>query len=149
MKLSSLLAKRQALLRHALLANLAFAHDRLSDFARRVARARLEGEVRLQQAAPGAERFWASLTALHGRQSVIEEHFSDDDLMDLADVIAYATGENEIDLTFRIEELADRFLAPLHGQLAKAGVTIDHVARPVDARRAENSPGCAHADENC
>ena len=48
MKLSFLLAQRQALLQQARLAHLAHAYDRLDDFARRVARARLHGQVRLQ-----------------------------------------------------------------------------------------------------
>lgn len=148
MKLSSLLAQRQALLRQTRLANLAFAYDRLGDFARRIACARLRGEVRLQQAAPGADRYWASLTALEGNQSVIEEHFTDDDLMDLGDVIAYATGDNEIDLAFRIEELADRFLAPLRGQLEQAGVAIDREVTPVDESDHEGSTDCSRADEN-
>mgnify|MGYP003350411490 CR=1 FL=1 len=41
MKLSFLLAQRQALLQQARLAHLAHAYDRLDDFTRRVARARL------------------------------------------------------------------------------------------------------------
>lgn len=125
MKLSSLLAQRRALLQQTRLANLAFAYDRLSDFAGRIARARLAGDVRLQQAAPDAERYWASLTALHGSQSVIEEHFTDEDFMDLADVIAYATGGYDLDLTFRLDELVGRFLVPLRAQLEKSGIAID------------------------
>jgi hypothetical protein len=148
MKLSSLLAQRQALLRQARLANLAFAYDRLSDFARRIARTRLAGEVRLQQAAPDAERFWTTLTALQGNQSVIEEHFSDEDLMDLADVIAYATGDDDFDMTFRIEELADRFLAPLREQLTQSGVALDHDERAVEQASPESPTDCSHADES-
>lgn len=129
MKISSLLARRRALLRQAHLANLAYAFDRLSEFSARIDRARLNGLVRLQQCTPGTDRYWASLTAMQGSQSVIEEHFSDDDLMDLADVIAFATAEIEIDLTFPIEELADRFIAPLRARLEQAGVVIDRADR--------------------
>ena len=148
MKLSSLLAQRQALLRHARLANLAFAYLRLSDFATRIARARLGGEVRLQQASPDAERFWATLLALQGNQSVIEEHFTDEDVMELADVIAYATGRNDVDLTFRLEELADRFLAPLRGELARAGVALDRDEPSLTETRREDTNDCSHADES-
>lgn len=147
MKLSSLLAQRRALLQQARLANLAFAFERLSEFNRRIIRARLGGDVRLQQAAPGADRYWASLTALQGSQSVIEEHFTDDDLMDLADVLAYATGENDLDLTFRVEELGDRFLAPLRGRLEQAGIAIDRSEFPVENPTREGSNDCSRADE--
>lgn len=147
MKLSFLLAQRPTLLRQARLANLAFAHERLTGFARRIACAQLRGEVRLQPPAQGSERFWAALIALEGAQSVIEEHFTDEDIMDLTDVIAYASGENERELTFRIEELADQFLRPLRAQLEDAGVQLD---LPLSASEEPGSPGredCSHADE--
>ena len=130
MKLSNILAQRQALLRQARLANLAFAYQTLGRFAGRIARARIGGRVSLTQAAPDAERYWASLTALEGSQSVIEEHFTDEDIMDLADVISYLTAHETLDLTFRLEDLADTFLAPLRAELEQAGVAIDPNALP-------------------
>ena len=137
MKLSILLTLRPALLRQARLADLAFAYRKLGDFATRIARAQLRGEINLKQAAPEAERCWASLTALAGNQSVIEEHFTDEDIMDLADLVAFATGESNLDVTFRIEQLPEKFLAPLCRQLEQAGVVIDHDPHPVE----EPSPG--------
>ena len=131
MKLSLLLTLRPALLRQAHLAGLAFAYWKLSEFATRVVRARLRGEVNVKQAEPEAERFWATLTALAGNQSVIEEHFTEEDIMELADVIAFATGERHLDLTFRIEQLPEKFLAPLRHQLELAGVVIDHDFQPI------------------
>jgi hypothetical protein len=125
MKLSLLLTLRPALLRQAHLAGLAFAYWKLREFATRIARAQLRGDVHLQQAEAEAGRYWASLTALAGSQSVIEEHFTDEDLMDLADLIAFVTGETQLDLTFRIEQLAERFVTPLRLQLEQAGVIID------------------------
>jgi hypothetical protein len=152
MKLSFLLDQRQALLRQARLANLAFAFDRLGDFNTRIARARIRGEVRLQQAAPNAERFWASLTAQQGSQAVLDEHFTDEDLMDLADVIAYATGENEIDLTFRIEELGERFLDPLRARLQRAGVILADADKrgesSLESSRPEEPNARPYADED-
>ena len=133
MKLSSLLVKRQALLEQSRLANLAFAFDRLSDFARRIARARLVGEVRLQPASPEAQRYWPTLTALEGNQSVIEEHFTEEDLANLYDVLAFVAGENERDFTFRIEDLRSRFIVQVHEQLTQAGVDIDWVDQTEDA----------------
>jgi hypothetical protein len=133
MKLSLLLTLRPALLRQAHLAGLAFAYWKLLEFATRIARAQLRGDVHLQQAEAEAGRYWASLTALAGSQSVVEEHFTDEDIMDLADLIASITGETQLDLTFRIEQLAERFVTPLRLQLEQAGVVIDHGNAPVEA----------------
>ena len=47
-KLSTLLTQRQALLRQARLANLAFAYTTLMEFAHRIARAQLSGRVTLK-----------------------------------------------------------------------------------------------------
>jgi hypothetical protein len=134
-KLSTLLAQRQALLRRARLANLAFAFHTLSAFVHRIARAQLTGRVSLRHAAPDAERYWASLTALDGNQSVIEEHFADEDLMDLADVVAFITGNETLDITFRLEEISDVFLIPLRSELEREGITIDPLNSPRDAVR--------------
>jgi hypothetical protein len=65
------------------------------------------------------------LTALEGNQSVIEEYFDDDDLMALADAIAYAVGHDLSDLEFNLEELSGKYVAPLRHALDKAGVAID------------------------
>ncbi len=139
MKLSTLLAQRQALLQQARVANLAFAYQRLGDFADRIARARLQGEVTLKQATPDGERCWASLTALEGNQSVIEEHFTDEDIMDFADIVAFGTGENHLDLAFRIEQLAENFVTPLRSQLEQLGIEIDTSNYPIDERSRERS----------
>lgn len=134
-KLSTLLTQREALLQQARLANLAFAYTTLGEFAHRVARAGLAGRVTLRQAAPEEERYWASLTALDGNQSVIEEHFADEDIMDLADVIAFTTANEALELTFRLEEVGELFLAPLRAELARADVAIDHPGTTTDAIR--------------
>jgi len=141
MKFSILLAQRQALLEQARLANLAFAYETLSEFAGRIARAQLRGHIALKQAAPDAERCWASLTALEGNQSVIEEHFTDEDLMDFADALAFTTGESNLDLTFRIEQLPENFLAPLRRQLVQAGISLDRDSRPVEEPHRKTLPG--------
>lgn len=135
MKLSNILAQRQALLRQARLANLAFAYQTLGRFAERIDRSRLGGSVCLKQAAPDAERYWASLTALEGSQSVIEEHFTDEDIMDLADVISFVTGNEALDRAFRLEDLAETFLVPLRAELEQAGVAIEPNAHPARETR--------------
>lgn len=125
MKLSSLLARRRALREQARLANLAFAYARLCDIHGRVTRARLSGEVRLQQAAPEEERYADALIALEGNQSVLEEHFTEEDISDLVTLLGHVTGRPEIDLILRLEAMADEFLGPLRTTLARAGVAID------------------------
>jgi hypothetical protein len=139
MTLSFLLAQRQALLRQARLAHLAHAYDRLDDFARRVARARLRGEVHLQSTSPDSGDFSAALTALSGSQSVIEEHFTEDDIIDLVTVIGEVTGRTEVDLSFPIEELGPRFVAPLRQQLEQAGVSLDPHEEPAPKASHERS----------
>jgi hypothetical protein len=131
MKLSLLLAQRPARLAEARLANLAFAYAKLSEISVRIGRARLHGTIRLRQATPEADSIWIPLTALEGNQSVIEEHFADEDLMIFADAIAFITGETQLDVTFRLEELTEKFIAPLRLQLEQAGVTFDDATQPV------------------
>lgn len=124
-KLSTLLAHRPALLAQARLANLAFAHETLANFAARIARSPLAGRATLRQIDPGADRYWPTLTALDGHQSVIEEHFSDEDLLELADVVAFTTGSNAIEFTFQLDDIADFFLVQLRAELERAGVAVD------------------------
>jgi hypothetical protein len=146
MKLSLLLSQRTALLRHARLANLAFAYTKLGEFARRISRAQLTGSVTLKHAAPGAGQFWSALTALEGNQSVIEEHFTDEDIADLADIVAFTTGASDVDLTFRIEELEERFLAPLRPELEQAGIVFDHEPLSADGRESGGAGGHPQID---
>lgn len=126
MKLSQLLLQREALLRQTRLANLAFAYWHLGRLVTRIAGARLRGLVRLQPADPGTERSCPVLTALEGRQSVIEEHFTDENIVGLADLIEFITGETGADMTFRLEDMAAQFLAPLQHTLEQAGVEFEH-----------------------
>lgn len=130
MKLSQLLATRKTIIRQANLANLAYAYLTLTRLAERVAAARLHGLVHLRQAGDDEEPHWASLTALEGNQSVIEEHFDDDDLMALADAIVFAVGHEFPEIEFNLEELNGKYAAPLRRALEKAGVAID-LADPV------------------
>jgi hypothetical protein len=134
-KLSTLLSHRAALLQQARLANLAFAYQTLMEFAERITRGQLNGRVTLKHASADEERYWASLTAIDGNQSVIEEHFSDEEIMDLADVIAFITSNEALDITFRLQELAEVFLAPLRGELQREGIAIDSIDQQSDALR--------------
>jgi hypothetical protein len=125
MKISKLLDSHRAILQQARLANLAQAFLTLRRLAERVRRGRLSGPVQLRQPDAAEERFWASLTALEGSQSVIEEHFTDEELMEFADAVAYVRETSALDVTFRLEHLDALFVQPLETELRRAGVEFD------------------------
>ena len=133
-KLSTLLTHRAALLRQARLANVAFAYDTLLAFSRRVARARLSGRVLVRSAAPDTDHYLATLTALEGNQSVLDEHFTEDDVMGLTDVLAFTTGSASVEITCRLEELGEQFLPALRAELEQGGVEIDRARSPLEAQ---------------
>jgi hypothetical protein len=128
MKLSNLLTERQILLRQARLANVAFAYQTLTKFGQRIARAQLRGVVVLKSAVPELEQYCVTLTALDGRQSVIEEHFTDEDLMALCDVVGFITESANVEEMFRLEDFVEQLLAPLRAELEREGVAIDEPA---------------------
>ena len=125
-KLSTLLSRRPTLLRQARLANLAYAYATLQGFQQRITRARLSGQVSLRFAAPHADRYWPQLVALENNQSVIEEHFMDEDVAELADVLAFVTVNDVHEITFAFKDLGDLFILPLRVDLEREGVAIDH-----------------------
>jgi hypothetical protein len=133
MKLSHLITQREALLRRTHLSNLAFAYRQLDTLIARLDRAQLRGLVCLQPRDPAADRYWPVLTALEGSQSVIEEHFTDGDVADLADLLTFGTGRDDAAVDFRLEELGKRFLAPLRSELLRAGVQLEHESRSQSA----------------
>ncbi len=137
MNFHQLLQQRDALLQQARLANMAFAYQRLGEFAGRIARARLHGLVRLDPGDAEAERPWPGLTALEGSQARLEEHFLDEDGVELADIFEFLGEDvNAGGVTFRLEEVADRFLAPLRRELESAGITLAGDTPPIqDTRR--------------
>jgi len=125
MKLSTLLSIHERLLQHARLANMACAYATLRRFAARVRRMRLHGLVELSQPDATEDRNWAELTALEGSQAQLEEMFTDEDLMDLADAVAFARGIAGMAIQFRLEELETEFVLPLEAALRRAGVVLD------------------------
>lgn len=122
MKLSQLLMEREALMQKMRLSNLAYAYAELSNVVARINRAQLRGAVSLQQ--PVADRPWPLLVAKEGSQSVLEEHFTDEDIVDLANLFAFVFRGCTEEIVFRWEDLAERFLLPLKEKLDRAGVTI-------------------------
>ena len=122
MKLSTLLSIHERLLQHARLANMACAYATLRRFALRVRQMRLYGLVELSQPDATIDHNWAELTALEGSQAQLEEMFTDEDLMDLADAVAFARGIAGMAIQFRLEELETEFVLPLEAALRRAGV---------------------------
>lgn len=132
MKLSTLLSIHQRLLQHARLANMACAYATLRHLALRVRHVRLRGLVELSQPDATNERNWAELTALEGSQAQLEEMFTDEDLMDFADAVAFARGIAGLQIRFRIEEMESEFVGPLEAALRRAGVALDLPAEAYD-----------------
>jgi hypothetical protein len=125
MKLTNLLASRQTLQRQVYLANLAYCYRTFADLARRLDQARLQGPVLLSQADAAEERTWPTLVSLDGRQSMIEEHFGDHDVLLMSDAIAFAIDGDFSELRFDLSELTSRFVTPLRRTLLQAGVELD------------------------
>jgi len=140
MKISKLIATHHAIIKQARLANLAQAYLTLRRCAERVQRARLSGLVNLRQPNAGEGRLWATLTALEGNQSVLDEHFCDEDLMEFADAVAFIRGISDLNLSFRIETLMTEFVIPLETHLDLAGVELD-----LEKRSRANDTAFQHA----
>ena len=123
MKFTQLLHQRDALIRQARLANVAFAYQRLGDFAARIARARLRGAVTLHGGDPAADQPWPRLVADEGSQAALEEHFLDEDVIELADILAFLHEAGPItELSFRIEDIGPRYLSRLRHELELAHI---------------------------
>ena len=125
MNFSKLLSSRQTLLRQAHLANLAHSYFTIRRLAERVTNAHLRGLVRLRPTVVGDDACAASLTALEGNQSVIEEHFTIEDILELADSMEFALDGPYAEVEFQLDELGVRYGASLRVALDRAGVVID------------------------
>ncbi len=103
----------------------------------RIARGNLRGVATLHPADPDAGRAWPSLVAEQGSQSVLDEHFLEEELLDLADLLAFATGtELRSPLEFRLEDFDQRFRTSLRRDLEQAGIEVPGAeARPTRRKR--------------
>jgi hypothetical protein len=133
MNFHQLIQQRDALLRQTRLANVAYAYEWFGLFAARVARARLHGTVILHSADPEESQPWPRLVTNEGSQSVLEEHFLDEEVVELADILGFL-GEDipSQGYLFRWEELASRFLPQLREELGAAGIALAGEADPVE-----------------
>ena len=123
MNFHQLLHQRDALLRQARLANVAYAYQRLGEFSARIQRARLHGVVAVRPGDPEGAQPWPGLAALEGSQAVIEEHFLDEELVEFTDILAFLGEDLGCDgLEFRLEEIAGSFLPRLRRELESAGI---------------------------
>lgn len=126
MKFFQLLRQRDALLRQARLANLVFAYHRLSAFAERIARAQLCGKIHLQAADSTEGRPWPVLETYHCSQAVLEEHFLDEDILELTDILTFLSEEGRAtEFVFQLEELENQFMTPLRRKLEDEGISLD------------------------
>jgi len=129
MKFLQLLHRRDALIRQARLANVAFAYQRLRDFATRISQAGLRGTVTLRGGDPAGELPWPELVAEECSQAAIEEHFLDEDVIELADILAFLHDTNRLgSLSFRLQDLGPRYLSRLRHELEIARIAIDEGA---------------------
>ena len=137
MKLNQLLQQRASLLQQTRLANVAFMYAELGRFVGRIVRGNLRGQVTLYLADPSAQRAWPILVADEGSQAVLEEHFLDKDILDLADLLMFTAGnEPRASFTFRLEEFGSRFGLALRHELEAAGVELtDGAELPQDKTR--------------
>lgn len=123
MKFSELLHQRDVLLRQARLANVAFAYEWLRAFAQRARRARVQGMLTLRDGDPGDGQPWPVLLADSTSAAVLAEHFLDEDIVELADILAYVdNGARPAERRFCLEELEQALIPALRRELEGAGV---------------------------
>ena len=122
MDIHHLLHQRDAILRQARLANLAYAHQRLGEFSARLARAGITGEIRLEPAAPAEGRPEAVLQA-RCSPAVVAEHFLEADEAEFADLLAFAGSRTDGEAhVLDVAEIETVLRPALARSLAREGV---------------------------
>jgi hypothetical protein len=124
MNLSKILSARPSLMREARLANLAFAYATLVVFARRMRTLGIQGTITLQPAVPEQGFYVPVLHAERCNRSVLEEHFTDEDLLELVDVLAFVA-PIQGPARFRMESFDELFLAPVARELHLHGIDVE------------------------
>lgn len=129
MKFQDLLYRRDELIREARLANVAYAYQWIGDFAARIAQSGLRGEVTLLGPNPEEERLQPILRAENFSQSVIEEHFLNEEIAELAAVLAFAYGAGMVaEVRFKLEDVGPHVLPRLRLELEASGVQLEEPA---------------------
>ena len=133
MKFDDLLNYRDELVRHARLANVAYAYQWLTDFSARIAQSGLRGQVMLRSADAEGNPVRPLLFAEDFSQSVVQEHFLEAEIAELAQVLAFVhQGSLIIELKFRLEEVGSRFLPALRRELEESDVSPEEPASSID-----------------
>ena len=133
MKFNELLLRRTELLRQARLANVAYAYQWLGDFAERIERAGLHGSVTLRGPDPEQESGEAVLVANNFSQSVLQEHFLEEEIAELHAVLAFVHGAGVIaELKIELGEIAARYLPSLRQALESADALPKEEPSPVE-----------------
>lgn len=136
MNFHQLLQQRDAVLRRARQANLAYAYARLGLFAERIARSRLRGVVAVRPGDPAGGQPWPGLVALEGSQAVLDEHFLDEEMVELTDILAFLGEDLPADgFRLRLEDLATRYLPRLRQELVAEGIDVAGSSVPGGAFR--------------
>jgi hypothetical protein len=89
--------------------------------------------VSTEHGSRGASR--SGTLRLRLNQSVIEEHFSDEGIMELADVVSFLTANEALEITFDLADLSESFLAPLRAELEREGIIIDAAPAEIEEPR--------------
>jgi hypothetical protein len=136
MKYDDLLSYREELLQAARLANLAYAHQWIGNFAARITRTGLAGEVVLRGPNPSEEERPPVLVASDLHQSVVDEHFLTEEVAELHNVLAFVHDASfVVELKFRLEELGEMYLPALQRALEIAEVLPRKRARTTKSVR--------------
>lgn len=125
MNLSKLLSRRESLRRQTYLANLGFAYLQLCEFELRFQRARLRGLARVSGCRPEEERYCATFTVEGCSPAVIEEHFTDTQVFELAEVLAFVQPQHGTEFSFSVERFGAQVIAPVRRELEAAGIAVD------------------------
>lgn len=114
MKFDDLLCHRDELLMAARLANVAYAYQWIGDFAARISRSDLRGEVVLRAADVDSNRSQPALLAQDFSQAVIDEHFLPEEIAELHEVLRLVhDGSTTLEARFRLEEIGAVYLPAL------------------------------------
>lgn len=133
MKFSQLLLHRDLLLRQARLANVAFAYARLGSFMTRCGRAGLRGSFVLRDGDAADGLPWPTLVAEDSSQAVLEEHFVEEDIVELGDIFAFVNGGGRVaERRFRLAEIEQSIRPALRRELQAAGVPPPEPAAPAE-----------------
>lgn len=138
MKYDELLSHRAELLETAKLANLAYAHQWLGDFAGRIERSGLGLSGKVVLYGPDAEQGRSDpvLVAVDFSQAVLEEHFLPEEIEELHAVLGFVHDTAEIvEARFHLREIGGVYVPALRRALQLVGALPMRPAPKVESRK--------------